>query len=120
MSTEAKIWLSVCALILTLTIAGIVFLQRTGRAGKYAWKKTDTKQIAGCFVGLILGLPLLSGLGYVTQILSKIPIANTWIGGLPILLLLNVVFGLCILVIKKIIRFLEEWIDRKYEDQIPN
>lgn len=61
------IYFSICVLVLLASIGGIIYLQRAGRAGKYAWKKQDTQLLKGCGLQIVPGYPFLIFAGYLIE-----------------------------------------------------
>ena len=112
MSTEVLVWLFVCALTVTLCCGGIVYLQKTGRAGKYAWTRKDRKQSAGCLVQLALGLPFLAMVGILIQEFQPLfNGTNFWNSWIWLYLFLSIVCGVFNLIVRKLTRKVEQWID---------
>ena len=112
MLNEDRIWVSVCAVALTLSITGIVWLQKTGRAGKYAWTSKDTKQSAGCLIQLLLGAPFIVMIGISHQYLSPLfKTTNFWNHWIWLYLGLSMACVIFNRVVNKLIQIAESRID---------
>ena len=89
------IYLSLCFITLAGAIGGIVYLQRAGRAGKYAWTDRDTQLLSGCSVQIVLFIPFIFLCNYILTNIAPTfsTLLNPWVIGILIYILLSAACG---------------------------